>query len=208
MRTPFIACVVWLLAFAHGAGLAYAQTDTSAAHVAHVMASFKDTPSQQGLLPTAIAEARIAVQHASLAAKSADKLEAMKLHAGHVIHAIDPHVEPKGPGLGYGVKKAAAAVAEHAELAGAAPDATDNVKKRALYATTWANNVVRWSDEVIDIAQRMRAATTVAAAAALTADLTEWTTKLIDGIPAIGRDGIQGGLLQAQEHMEKMKEGL
>jgi hypothetical protein len=82
------------------------------------------------------------------------------------------------------------------------------MKTEALYATTWANNVVKWSDEVIDIAQRIRAATTASAAAALTADLTEWTNKLIDGIPAIGRDGIQGGLVQAQEHMEKMKQGL
>jgi hypothetical protein len=84
-------------------------------HLDHVMNSFKDTPKQMGLLPTALAEANTAIQHAAMAAKATDNLDQMKLHAGHVIHAVDPSVEMKGPGLGYGVKKAAAGVAQHVE---------------------------------------------------------------------------------------------
>ena len=39
---------------------------------------------------TAMAEARVAVQHAGLAARNPANLDAMKLHAGHVINAVDP----------------------------------------------------------------------------------------------------------------------
>lgn len=44
-------------------------------------------------------------------------LDAMKLHAGHVIHAVDPRIEPKGPGLNYGVKRAALGVVERIQQA-------------------------------------------------------------------------------------------
>ena len=94
-----------------------AQADMLQTHIGHIMESFKDTPKQQGLLPTALEEAKIATQHAALALKSKDNLDQMKLHAGHVIHAVDPTIEAKGPGLGYGVKKAAQSVAQHVELA-------------------------------------------------------------------------------------------
>src|SRR5687767_15384809 len=70
-------------------------------HIGHVQTSFMGTPMNQGLLPTAVAEAKIAAQHAALAMKASGNLDQMKLHAGHVLHAIDPSIEAKGPGLGY-----------------------------------------------------------------------------------------------------------
>ena len=36
------------------------------------------------------------MQHAGLAVKNPDNLDAIKLHAGHVIHALDPAVETRG----------------------------------------------------------------------------------------------------------------
>src|SRR6185295_19673504 len=53
-------------------------------HIGHVMNAFGDTPNGQGLLPTAIAEARVAAQHATLASRNLTSLDAMKTHAGHV----------------------------------------------------------------------------------------------------------------------------
>src|SRR5260221_11274804 len=70
--------------------VAHAQTNMVRVHMGHVTDSFKDTPNQEGLLSTAFAEAKIAIQHAGLAAKTPDNLDQMKLHAGHVIHAVDP----------------------------------------------------------------------------------------------------------------------
>jgi hypothetical protein len=191
----------------HHEHAAYAQANMIAMHIGQVLDSSKDTPNQQGLLPIALAESKTAIQHAGLAAKTPDNLDSMKLHAGHVINAVDPTVETKGPGLGYGVKKAAAGVAEQVDLAASAPGAPDAVKTQALYASAWANNVVKWSDEIVEIAQRIRAATTAKQAATLVGDLNEAAEKLIGGIPAVGRDAAQGGLQQAQERVEQMKKG-
>jgi hypothetical protein len=187
--------------------VAHAQANMVQVHIGHVLDSFKDTPNQQGLLPTALAEARTAVQHAALAAKTPDNLDQMKLHVGHVLNAVDPSMEPKGPGLGYGVKKAAAGVAQHVDLAAKAEGASAAVKRQAVYAAAWANNVVKWSDEIIEVAQRVRTATSAKQAASLVGDLTELTGQLITGIEAVGRDAAQGGLQQAQERVELMKKG-
>ncbi len=186
---------------------AHAQADALQVHIGHIMESFKDTPKQQGLLPTALEEAKIAVQHAALAAKSRDNLDQMKLHAAHVINALDPTIEPKGPGLGYGVKKAAAGIAQHVELAAKAEGVSSAAKSQALYVSRWANNVVKWSDEAIDLAQQIRTSTSASQAASLVSDLTTLTEQLISGIPSVGRFDAQGGLQQAQERMERMKKG-
>lgn len=174
-------------------------------HIGHVVNAFKDTPQQQGLLPTALAEAKIAIQHAALAAKSPDNIEQMKQHAGHVIHAVDPTVEMKGPGLGYGVKKAAAGIAQHIELAAKAEGAAPAVKTNAIYVSAYANNVVKWSTEVVELAQQIRAATTPTAAASLMSDLTTLTEQLNTGLAAVGKFDAQGGLQQIQQRMEQLK---
>lgn len=209
MRMAYVAVGLLLVAGGPVSNriMAQGQPDMLQVHIAHVMESFKDTPKQQGLLPAALEEAKIAIQHAALAAKMQDNLDQMKLHAGHVIHAMDPTIEVKGPGLGYGLKKAAAGVAQHAELAAKAPSASANAKTQSLYVVRSANNVVKWSDEVVSVAQRVRTATTAAEAAKLVPELTTLTEQLTAGVPAVGRFDPQGGLDQAQERMEQMKKG-
>ena len=49
-------------------------------HMGHVTSGWKDTPDQQGLLPTAIAETNIAAQHAGFAAGKPTDLAWMKTH--------------------------------------------------------------------------------------------------------------------------------
>ena len=66
------------------------------------MTNWRDTPGSVGFLPAATSEAKVAVNHARLAEREPKNLDDMKLHAGHVINALDPSVEPKGPGAGYG----------------------------------------------------------------------------------------------------------
>lgn len=195
--------VTALLAFASGAAAQGA--NMAEVHIGHVVNAFKDTPQQQGLLPTALEEAKIAIQHAALAAKSPDSVDQMKRHAGHVIHAVDPTVEMKGPGLGYGVKKAAAGIAQHIELAAKAEGAAPAVKTNAIYVSAYANNVVKWSNEVVELAQQIMAASTPAEAARLTSDLTTLTEQLNTGLAAVGKFDAQGGLQQVQQRIEQMK---
>ena len=157
---------------------AQAQMKQSLAHMKHVIASWNDTPDQAGLLPTALEELEIAQQHAALALAKPDDLASLKLHAGHVIHALDPSVEAKGPGRGYGVVKAASGAAKHIGFAAAAADASDGVKAHAVHVSASAENVVTWAADAVALAARERAAagpTAPAEGLYLVRSLPPWT---------------------------------
>lgn len=189
------------------------QANMAHAHIGHVLTAFKDTPKGLGLLPTAAAEAQIIAQHAALAANSTADIDAMKRHVGHVMHAIDPTLtENKGPGLGYGLKKAVAAATYHIEMAAKDKDASQNVKTHAAHVVASNTNTTRRADELIDLAQRLRNSSAVTEVAALVGQINAIAAVLIPGVDA-NKDGRiswelgEGGLQQAQMHMELMKKG-
>jgi hypothetical protein len=178
-------------------------------HIGHVVNSFNETPTLQGLLPAALAEARIAIQHAGLAGRQPTNLEYMKTHAGHVIHALNPAVITMGPGLGYGVTKAASGVATHIDLAAAAQGASPAVVMHAKHIATSARSVAERAGAALVIAQKVMAATTAAEAAALVSALTSAVEQLVAGVDVngdgrIGWEQGEGGLQQAEEHVKLM----
>jgi hypothetical protein len=178
-------------------------------HIGHVVNGFSDTPNGRGLLPTAIAEARVAIQHAGLAAKNPTSLDAMKLHAGHVINALDPTVVATGPGLGYGVKKAATGVATHIELAAKAQGASPNVVMHAAHIAMSARNTVQRADQIVALAKQIQAATSATDAAALVSQMVSQCDQLMAGADANGDGRItweagEGGLQQVQQHVNLM----
>jgi hypothetical protein len=179
-------------------------------HIGHVVNSFGDTPGGQGLLPVALADARVAAQHATLAARAPTNLDAMKLHAGHVINALDPTIVTAGPGSGYGVKKAATGVAMHIDLAAKAPGASANVIMHAKHVATCAQNTVQRADALVALAKQVQAATDAAAAAALVNQMVSLSQQLVAGVDTNGDGRItweEGGLQQADEHMTLMLAG-
>ena len=192
-----------------------APANPSHVHIGHVMTSWKDTPNMQGFLPVAIADAKVAATHALLAAKAPDNLDQMKLHAGHVLNALDPTIEAKGPGSGYGVKKAAAGALQHVNLAAKAEGASANVKTHTAHVSASLNDVLQWTDQAIATAQKIRTSTFVAHAAGLVTDLVALvaaTTNISEGVDAnkdgqIGWQTGEGGLQQAQVHMGLMMKG-
>ena len=178
-------------------------------HIGHVVNSFNETPTLQGLLPAAIAEARIAVTHAGLAGRQPTNLEYMKTHAGHVIHALDPKVIAMGPGLGYGVTKGAGGVAAHIDLAAAAQGASPAVVMHSKHIAAAARSVAERAGAALAIAQKVMAATTPAEAAALVSQLTSAVEQLIAGVDLNGDGRItweqgEGGLQHADEHVKLM----
>jgi len=181
-------------------------------HIGHVMDRFFDTPEEMGLLPVALAEAKVALQHAGLAAGTPEDLGAMQRHAGHVLHAVDPSVEASGPGLGYGVRRAAAGVARHIGLAAGTEGASDNIKTHAQHVTAAANTVVTRADAIVALVARIRAAESASAAAPLVSQLATLAGQLLSGTDADGdgavswREG-EGGLEQVQQHMDLMRRG-
>jgi hypothetical protein len=148
-------------------------------HLGHVMTNWRDTPGTRGFLPVAAEEARVAVLHAGLAVKSTT-LDDIKLHAGHALHALDPAIEPKGPGAGYGVRKAVAGSLQHLDFAVKAEGATPSITKYAAQAASSLANVVQWVDQAIAAAERVRAATAPAEASRAAADLVALTGRISD----------------------------
>ena len=106
----------------------------------------------------------------------------MKLHAGHVLHALDPSVEPRGPASGYGAKKAAAGALQHVGFAAAAEGATPGVKNQAAVVTATLNEANGAIDRAIAAAQNLRSAVTPADGAALARDLPALITAASAGL--------------------------
>ena len=181
-------------------------------HVGHVVKGFGDTPGGMGLLPTAMIEASTAAQHAALAVRASSDLVAMKLHAGHVLNALDPTIEPKGPGRGYGVKKAATGVASHIELAAKADGASANIKMHSAHVAAAARAALSRVDQVIALAKQVQTATDASEAAKLVTQMASLSDGLIKGVDVnsdgrITWDGGEGGLQQAQEHVNLLLAG-
>lgn len=169
-------------------------------HIGHVMTNWRDTPGGVGFLIAAMSDARVAVVHAKLVGRNPDNLDDIKLHSGHVLHALDPAAEPvstaKGPGSGYGVKKAAAGARQHLDLAAKSEGASDNVRTHGAHAGASLSDALRWTEEAIAIAQKIRAGTSAAAVSPLVNELTLLTEKIIDA-----------GLSPAQARMTLMVKG-
>lgn len=146
-------------------------------HIGHVMTNGRDTPGARGFLPVAVDEGFVALQHARLAARSV-RLEDVQLHAGHVLHALDPGVEPKGPGAGYGVKKAVAGATLHLGFAVTAEGATANLATQAPAVLALLASATQKVDQAIATAQRVRSATDMAAASTAAADLVAMTERI------------------------------
>lgn len=181
-------------------------------HIGHLGTTFPDTPEKWGLLPTAVAEATIAQQHAAFAARTPADLASMQRHAGHVLHALDPSVEAQGPGRGFGVKRAANGAATHIEMAAKEPTASANVKTHAVHVATASRAVAGRVDAAVELAQKIRKAATAAEAAGLVSQLVSLCDQLVAGVDAnadgrIGWDAQEGGLRQAQQHLQLMVAG-
>ena len=218
MRSTFTGVIVFIFAFAglfYGKAAIAEQGTAGHNHIGHVMDKWNDTPDMVGLLPAAIAEARIAAQHASLAAKDPSDLAAMQRHTAHVLHAVDPTQIENGPGQGYGVKQAAEGAAKHIMAAANSDGASGAIKTHATHVSTSAQNSATRADEIVALAKRIAMASTASAASSLVAELNTLAQQLLSGNDANGdgRTGWQegeGGLEVAETHANLMKkaEGL
>lgn len=189
-----------------------AQNNPVHTHIGHVADGFRGTPDGMGLLPTAVAEAETANQHAMLAGRDPSSLEGMQRHMAHVINALDPSKVANGPGLGYGVIAAAEGAARHIELAAGAEGASDGVKTHANHVATAARSAVTMANAAVGIAEQIQQATDAAAAAELLHELTALTDAIVNGVDANGdgrigwQDG-EGGLAQATTHLGLLMRG-
>ena len=161
------------------------------AHIGHVMIAWRDTPGQVGLLTIAQSDTRIAAAHVLLLSKSTS-LDDVKLHAGHVLHALDPTLEATGPASGYGAKKAGAGAMQHVGFTAAVDNASAAVKSHASTVTATLTDAIAAIDRGIATAQKIRAAGPAVDAASAVRDLQST-------VEEIGR-----GLQQSEQEMRAM----
>lgn len=205
-RTTTLTLALAVLAAAATLAPAPALAQAGHNHIKHVSESFGGTPDEAGLLATAVAEAEIALQHASLAAGE-QGLAAIKQHIGHVLHAVQPAEGARGPGKGYGLLRAAEGVVNHITMAAEADGASDAVKAHAGHVAAAAANVVQWAGQLVELAQEAEASTDAGRAHGVAEEMLSTLQAVVDGMDADG-DGRtswgegEGGLAQAQQHLE------
>jgi len=184
--------------------------NASHTHVRHVLSAFTSAPEGQGLLPTAEAEAAIAVRHAGLAANDPTDIDRMKEHSRHVLHAIDPTAFAEGPGQGFGVKAAAQGIVRHIELASGSDGASAGVRTHAAHVAAAATSVSQRADQIVDLARQILAAQDYLRASRMVEQLQALCEDLTTGADASG-DGVisldEGGLQHVRQHMELMAQG-
>ncbi len=199
------------LVFATASSLS-AQANPTHLHIGYLADAYPGTPSGGGLLATAAAEAEIAAEHAELAVAARSNFEDVRLHVGHVLHALDPTLTAEGPGLGYGVRRAVADAATHIGLITADSAASDNVKLHAAHISAAIANAVERADMMVSLARQIEAAGSGASADPLIDQLNALGAALVQGRDADGdgragaRPG-EGGLRQAIQHMTLLKRG-
>jgi hypothetical protein len=182
--------------------------------IGYVGSGYLDTPDKSGLLPMAVTEAKIAAQHAGFMARSPDSLRILQMHAGHVLHAIDPTTMPAAtaPGKGYGVKRALQGAITYAEQAAKEVGASANVKTHSAHIAGAARSALERADLVIAMARRIQTAKDAKTAASLIGELQSLCDQLTAGVDvnADGRvawNGGEGGIQQAQDHVTLLING-
>jgi hypothetical protein len=178
-------------------------------HIRHVADSFNGTPENKGFYATALGEAQVVVTHAGLMANATTNLNQMKTHAGHIINAIDPTQVATGPGLGYGLKKAAENSAAHIELAAKAEGASANVTTHSVHIATSSRNTIARADQIVALAKQIQAATTPEQAAPLAQQIKTLADQLLPGLAGtngrVGWQEGQGGLDIVGTHIGLLK---
>jgi hypothetical protein len=163
-------------------------------HLGHVMTNWRDTPANVGFLIAAISDAKVAAVHADLVAKSSN-FDDVKLHATHVLNALDSSIEAKGPASGYGVKKAAANALQHLELAVGAEGVTPNIKEHAVRVSASLKNALEFTDQAVGAALQARVADSASDATPFVKEVNELAGSIVDS------------LQQAKAEMDLMMKG-
>jgi len=182
------------------------------AHLGHVAEGWRDTPDGMGFLPTALAEAAIAAQHAAFAARNLEDLDNIQRHSAHVLHAIDPSRIAEGPGRGYGLQRAAEGVLAHLGMAMDHPEATTNLHNHGHHVVTSTENTLLRVARIRELTDAISAAGSASDAAPWVQELREVAEQLVTGVDRDGdgqvswREG-EGGLAQAEQHMEFLLRG-
>lgn len=179
-------------------------TPAAQVHIRHVATGIEQTPAGRGLLATATLEAGVALLHANFAAGDLSDLAAMQLHADHALHALAGEAGP-GPGTGYGLLRALAAVATHAGLAAQASGASSAAVTHAGHVEQIVRAVSTRAERAVGVAERLRGAPSIREASPLVAELRLLAYQIAEGGDENGDGDLsldrEAGLQQLEAHV-------
>lgn len=181
-------------------------------HILKVLARAPDTPGGRGYLGVARDEARIARDHARLAASGQGDLDWVKAQVAAAVNAIDPGLVPEGPGLGFGMRPALRATVYQVMHAMHADPDNQNVVLRAAPVTVSAQTAMARLDEALEQARRALAAPDLDRAREAAAEMDRALALAVSGQDLDANGDIawsrgEGGLRQATSHMRQMAIG-
>lgn len=184
--------------------------EDAATRVGYIMVSDPRTPDQLGLVATGMAEAEIAAQHVALAGRDTTNLFNMQRHMAHVLHAIDPGEVGQGPGLGFGVVRAAEAVLAHIEEVRLLDDLPGVMDFHAPWVARAARGTLARADEAVALARQVQRASGPAEGHRLVEGLADAVRAMAygfdrDGDGRIGYTEDEMGLAQVRYHLELVR---
>jgi hypothetical protein len=188
------------------------QTGEALTHFNHVATGFTGAPGGKGLVVTTAIEVNTAMMYANFAAGNPTSLDAMKSNVRNVLHALAPEQGAKGPGLGFGVKRAADAVVTHIELAVKSPGASETLRKLGPAVAQAGRAVAARAQEMTDLGKRVLAAQTATQAAPLVEQLRALALQLDLGRDANGNgqievNAVEPGMNQLEAQVYSIFEG-
>ncbi|MEQ8604505.1 MAG: hypothetical protein RIB45_14415 [Marivibrio sp.] len=150
-------------------------------------AVWPDWPKADGLFDVLRREAAVADRHAVLALE-AETLGAMRTHLGHVLHALNPAAVPRldGPGLGYGLIRAARDATAESYRAGATAVPGGSIDSGAADLATAFTTVSSRGRDAAILARQAAQAPTLETAKATAEQMQRMTGALIDGLDRNG----------------------
>ncbi|MCH9674998.1 MAG: hypothetical protein K0U93_26385 [Gammaproteobacteria bacterium] len=148
-----------------------------------VASAWPYTPGKQGLLTVLEQEAKLASRHSRFSLKKPADLRWTHTQLHQLRHAIDPKTENNGPGIGYGVIRAAQDIAAEMHEAVDTPGASDNVRQHALRIAAASEHISTLATEARELAAQGLAADSPT----VTAQVSERIAAVLDQI-VYGRD--------------------
>jgi len=152
LKATILLATMAVSAAAFGQGASIAHID-----LMRIWRQGEGTPAREGYLPLARDEARTALLHANQAIDAVGDTARLNAELGKVVNALNPEHEPRGPGKGYGLMRAAVGILAQMQVAASRPDASANVKAASQFIIPAADHVAQLSRDARLLADEVRA---------------------------------------------------
>ncbi|MHC4269318.1 MAG: hypothetical protein ACYSTS_12720 [Planctomycetota bacterium] len=178
-------------------------------HIGHAITGWEYTPDKNGLFQAAEEEANIALSNAEYALRKPNEIGLIKLHVGHVMHAVNPEFQKKGAGLGFGLKRALTESVSHIKYAAESDDASENVRN---FAKPFARNVeatLERCDLILTLGEEILSTVSLLEATSLAREILNMARANVEGVDTdgngdIGPDLSEYGLKQLRSQIDAM----